>query len=308
MSSFIKNVLKKSELIVKTYDKLKEFYYKYCISDVNLIRKEFKEEVGREVNLEDPVRFNDKLQWLKLNWYDPLATKCADKYEVREIIEDKIGKEYLNELYEVYESVDEIDLNKLPNSFVLKGTHGSGFNIVCKDKNKMDWDIEFRKMRRWLRINYYWQNREWVYRDIKPRIVCEKFLIEDDKCSSLTDYKFFCFSGKPMYCQVIRGRNDNETIDFYDVEWNHMPFTGLRSLPNSDKSYTKPEKYEEMLELAKKLSGRFPFVRVDFYYVKGKIYFGELTFFPLSGFGKFEPEEWDVKIGNLLKLPKPNKL
>lgn len=302
MSVTLKKILKKNEMIVTIYDKTKEFYYKHLISDERLIRKKFKKAVGREVELENPVKFNDKIQWLKLNWRDPLITKCADKYEVREFVKEKIGEEYLNELYAVYESVDEIDIEKLPKSFVLKGTHGSGFNIICKDKNKIDWSTEFKEMRRWLNINYYWKNREWAYKNIEPRIVCERYLTENGG-NSLTDYKFYCFDGNPMYCQVIRGRDSNETMDFYDHEWNHMPFTGLRPLPNSSKHYKKPDKYDEMLEVAKILSEDFPFVRVDLYYVKMRIFFGELTFYPLGGFGKFTPEEWDVKLGNLLELP-----
>src|SRR5690554_3478242 len=199
----IREILKNNENIVRTYDKFKEFYYRHVISDEELIRKKFKKRLGRELELDNPIMYNDKLQWLKLNWYDPVATKCADKYEVREIIKEKIGEEYLNELIGVYESVDEIDIDKLPDKFVLKGTHGSGFNIICKDKSKMNWDEEFKKMRRWLRTNYYLQNREWVYKDITPRIICEKFLADDDEASSLTDYKVFCFNGRPTYCQVI---------------------------------------------------------------------------------------------------------
>jgi hypothetical protein len=303
MSLKTKEIFKKNESIVKTYDKFKEFYYRHIISDEQLIRKRFKKRLGREVDLENPIKFNDKLQWLKLNWHDAIATKCADKYEVREIVKEKIGEEYLNEIIGVYESVDEINIDELPKKFVLKGTHGSGFNIICKDKSKMNWDEEFKKMRRWLRTNYYLQNREWVYKDIKPRIICEKYLTDGESQNSLIDYKFFCFNGEPTYCQVIRGRGENETIDFYDTEWNHMTFNGLRELPMSTTKYEKPKKYEKMIALAKELAGDFPFVRVDFYYVQDEIIFGELTFFPLSGMGKFTPDEWDFKLGELLKLP-----
>lgn len=303
MISMIKENMKRNKTIVKVYEKLKVIYYKHLITDEYLIKKKFKHRLGREVNLKSPATFADKQQWLKLNWYDPLATKCADKYEVREIIKEKIGEEYLNELIGVYESVDEIDIDKLPGKFVLKGTHGSGFNIICKDKSKMNWDEEFKKMRRWLRTNYYLQNREWVYKDQKPRIICEKFLAEDDGVKNLTDYKFFCFNGRPVYCQVIRGRGEVETIDFYDLDWNHMPFNGLRKFPMSNCEFNKPKEYEKMIELATKLAEGFPFVRVDFYYVKEKIIFGELTFFPLSGIGEFTPDEWNYKIGQLIDLP-----
>lgn len=288
------------------YDKAKEFYFKYLFSDVGLIKKRFKKRLGREVNLKNPVYFNDKLQWLKLYWHNPIATKCADKYEVREFVKEKIGDKYLNNLLGVYESVNEINIDNLPKSFVLKGTHGSGFNIVCKDKNQMNWNVEFKKMKRWLRQNYYWRNREWVYKDIKPRIICEEYLQDNDLASfeSIADYKFYCFNGDPHYCQVIRGRGQHETIDFFDMDWNHMSFVGMRMLPNSEDEIEKPKDYNEMIWIAKELAKGFPFVRVDLYYVNSKIYFGELTFFPTSGMGEFSPSEWNLKIGELLQLPK----
>ncbi|MEC2073410.1 ATP-grasp fold amidoligase family protein [Alkalihalophilus marmarensis] len=296
----LRNILKKNEQVVFLYDSLRDFYYKNLISDEKLIRKKFKKRQGREVELNNPVNFNDKLQWLKLNWYDPLAVQCADKYEVRKFVEKRIGSSYLNEVHGVYESVKEITVDNLPKSFVLKGTHGSGFNIICKDKDKLEWKTVTKTMKRWLKSNYYWRNREWVYKDIKPRIICEKYLTEGSEM--LTDYKFFCFNGEVKYCQVIRGRGENETIDFYDTYWNHMSFTGLRTLPNSRKAYERPLKYREMLELASQLSTNFPFVRVDFYYVNEQIIFGELTFFPTSGMGSFKPNEWNEKIGKMLLI------
>ncbi len=284
------------------YNVLKYYYYKSLINDEKVIRNTFKKRVGRELNLDNPEQFNDKLQWLKLNWRDPLATKCADKYEVRYFVKERIGEDYLNDLYEVYESVEEINISKLPKAFVLKGTHGSGFNIICKDKNKLDWDKEYKKMKRWLKKNYYWEKREWVYKDIKPRIICEKYMSEGEQTVALTDYKFFCFNGEAKYCQVIRGRGENETIDFYNEDWEHMDFTGLRPLPNSNSKYLKPEKYEQMINLASTLSKGFPFVRVDFYYVNNVIIFGELTFFPQSGMGSFYPLEWNKKVGDMLEI------
>jgi len=300
----LKSLLKKNKTIVTIWSCLHRYYYKYFFSDEEVIRKQFKKRLGREVNLENPVKFNDKLQWLKLNWKDPLAVKCADKYSVREFVNDKIGEEYLNELYAVYNSVDEIDLGELPEQFVLKGTHGSGFNIVCKDKNKMNWKKEKKKMKKWLKKNYHWNTREWVYKDIKPRIVSERYLNESNRNNSLTDYKIYCFNGEPLYCQYITRGKSNYTVDFFDKDWNHMPFTGLRIPPSPqyNKNIKKPDKYSQMLKLAAELSKGFPFVRVDFYFVDNKIYFGELTFFPLSGYGKFKPDEWNYKIGNLLKL------
>lgn len=301
----LKKFFKKSATITMLYDKSKEIYYKYLISDEKLIKKKFKEKLGREVELNNPIKFNDKLQWLKLNWYDPLATKCADKYEVREFVKERIGEEYLNELYGVYDSVEEIDIEKLPNSFVLKATHGSGWNIICKDKNKMNWDEEFKMMKRWFRTNYYWQNREWVYKDIKPRIICEKFLRQDDE-KELRDYRFFCFKGEPKFIAVDFSITDKSKTrrNLYDLEWN---------LIDAEISYPKeisikvekPKKLGEMIDLSRQLSSEFPHARIDFYYINEKLIFGEITFFHQSGMGKIIPEEFEIEMGSWLELPKP---
>ncbi|SDW42787.1 TupA-like ATPgrasp [Marinococcus luteus] len=297
-----KKIFKKNKKLLLIYRKYKYFISSNFYSDEKFIKKQFKKRVGRKVNLDHPVEFNDKLQWLKLYKREPLAVKCADKLEVRSFVEAKIGKKYLNDVYAIYESVEEISFEELPKSFVLKGTHGSGFNIVCKNKYKLNWKNEQKKMKQWLKTNYYWLNREWVYKDIKPKIICEKYIEDEEEKAALTDYKFFCFNGNTKYCQVIRGRGNEESIDFYDINWNHMPFTGLRPLPNAKKNYDKPEKFEEMVNLANKLSSPFIFVRVDFYYIKGEIIFGELTFFPESGYGSFYPKKWNRIIGEMLRL------
>ena len=297
---------KSDESIVKFCDGVKNAYYKYMVSDEQLIRQKFKKRLGRELNLNNPVKYNDKLQWLKLNWYDPIATKCADKYEVREIIKEKIGEKYLNELIAVYESVDEIDINKLPDKFVLKGTHGSGFNIICEDKSKMNWDEEFKKMRRWLRTYYYLQNREWVYKDIKPRIICEKYLDQDDG-DELRDYRFFCFNGEPKFITVDFSITDKKRTrrNLYDLEWNLMD-AEISYPKETNIKVNKPEKLEEMIELSKRLSSGFPHARVDFYYIDNKIIFGEITFFHQSGMGKIVPEDFEIKMGEWIELPISN--
>src|SRR5699024_7247976 len=176
-------------------------YYRYCFSDESFLKKYFKKHIGRDLELTKPIEFSDKLQWLKLYWYDPFATKCADKFEVRDIVKQRVGPEVLNELYAVYDSVKEIDISRLPNSFVMKATHSSGYNFVCKDKNKVNWKNKLKKINKWLKINYHWNTREWVYREIKPRIICEKYLSEGENSTSLTDYKIYCFHGNPTYCQ-----------------------------------------------------------------------------------------------------------
>jgi hypothetical protein len=270
------------------------------ISDEQFIRKEFKKRLGREVNLENPIKFNDKIQWLKLNWRNPIATKCADKYEVREVIKERVGPHLLNELYGVYESVEEINIDKLPKSFVLKGTHGSGFNIICKDKDQLDWNIEFEKMKTWLKTNYYWTSREWVYKDIKPRIVCEKYLIDDD-IKDLRDYKFFCFNGEPKLIQVDFDRFNNHKRNIYDIEWN-LTDIEIQYPSAKNEIITKPKTLDSMLEISRILSKDFPHVRVDFYNIDETIIFGELTFFHGSGMEKFNSADFEIKIGKWLEL------
>lgn len=303
MNNFVRNTLRNNEFIVNLYDSLRQFYYQRCVTNEKLIKRDFRKILGREVDLENPTKFNDKLQWLKLNWFDLEAIKCADKFEVRQFIEERIGQEYLNKLYGVYESVDEINIDILPSSFVLKGTHGSGFNIVCRDKSKMNWHQEFKKMRRWLKTNYYLQNREWVYKDIKPRIICEKF-IEQENGEELRDYRFFCFNGEPKFIAVDFSitNKKNTRRNLYDLKWNLM--SQEISYPKElSITVNKPEKLDEMIDLSKKLSSSFPHARVDFYYIKEKIIFGEITFFHQSGMGKIKPLEFEDEMGSWLQLP-----
>lgn len=300
----IKNKLKRNKKFITLYDSLKKSYYKYLISDKYLLRKKFRQRLNRELNLENPRLFNDKLQWLKLNWKDSLATKCADKYEVRKIVEEKIGRHYLNEIYAVYDSVDEIDIEKLPKSFVLKGTHGSGFNIICKNKYEMNWEEEFVKMDRWLKDNYFLRKREWVYNNIKPRIICEKFIEQDDGVE-LRDYRFFCFNGEPKFIAVdFNITNKSRTRrNLYDLNWNLME-EEISYPKELITKVEKPNKLDEMVDLSKSLSSSFPHARVDFYYIKESIIFGEITFFHQSGMGIIRPLEFEEKMGNWLLLPK----
>lgn len=277
------------------------------LPDKTFLKAKFRYHTGKKLNLNQPRTFNEKIQWLKLYDRRPEYITYVDKYAVRSYVSETIGEQYLIPLLGVYESVEEIDWDALPNQFVLKCTHGSGSNIICADKNALDIELSKRKLKKWMKRNWFWYGREWPYKYINPRIICEQFLFEETKEQSLTDYKFFCFNGIPKYCQVIRERGRNETIDFYDIEWNHMPFNGLRNFPKSTNKYLKPEKYDLMLKLAQQLSVAIPFARVDFYYIKNiksNVYFGELTLHPTSGFGKFYPDIWNEKIGELIELPK----
>lgn len=299
MINGLRNTLKTNKIMINTYDMIKKFYYTHFTNDEKLIRKRFRKNIGREPEFHNPATYNDKLQWLKFNWYDEEAIKCADKYDVREFVKERVGSQYLNELYAVYNSVEEIDIKSLPKSFVLKGTHGSGFNIICTDKNILNWNIEFRKMARWMKTNYYLENREWIYKDIKPRIVCEKFLFEDDG-GLPKDYKFFCFDGIPKFMFLASDRGEGTKFDFYDLDWNKIPVS--QYYPNSNYQNPRPEKLDEMIRLSKKLSKGFPHVRVDFYVNNGNIIFGEMTYFHFSGTKKFVPEKYDQIFGEYIDL------
>ena len=276
--------------------KLSRFY-----SDEKFLKKLFKLRMGKELNLDNPQTFSEKLQWLKLYNRKPEYTMMVDKYAVKEYVASMIGGEYIIPTLCVYNSVDEIDFNSLPNQFVLKCTHDSGGLVICKDKSKLDIKSARKKLAKSLMNNYYYQNREWPYKNTTPRIIAEQYM-EDESGYELKDYKFFCFDGEPKCCQVIAGRKDVMTVDFFDKDWNHLPFHEPRIYPYSWELVSRPQSYENMWKLAQKLSANQPFLRVDFYNINGQIYFGELTFFPTSGMGGFDPEEWDYTFGNWIKL------
>ena len=263
----------------------------------------YRYHTGKRLNLSNPVKFSEKIQWLKLNGYKDHYDDYVDKFKVREIVRKTVGEDVLIPLYGVYLDVSEIEWDLLPRQFVLKCTHGSGCNIVCTDKNTLDVEVAKRKLKVWMDRNWFWYGRERPYLNLKPRIICERFLSDDGQLGTgLTDYKFYCFDGSPEYCQVIMNRCSGGTIDFFDTDWNHMPFSGLRRLPSSSNPIPKPAKLKEMLEIASTLSTDFPFLRVDLYYAQGQVYFGELTFYPASGFGCFVPDEWNDLLGERVKI------
>lgn len=254
----------------------------------------------KKLNLNNSKTFNEKLQWLKLYDRNPLYTKLVDKYEVRKYIAQTIGEEYLIPLIGVWDKFDDIDFSTLPNQFVLKCTHDSGGLVICKNKSKLDIEVARKKINKCLRRNYYYSGREWPYKDVKPRIVCEKYMV-DESGVELKDYKFFCFDGEPKALFVATDRGIDTRFDYFDMDFNHLPF--MQHYKNGVKKITKPKGFDKMVELAKKLSGSIPHVRVDFYDINGKVYFGELTFYHFSGFEKFEPEEYDEIFGKWIKLP-----
>ncbi len=273
------------------------------LPDKMLICLEFLYNFGRFPNLKNPRTFNEKIQWIKLNDRNPMMTLYADKYEVRKIVEKKIGAHLLNELYGVFETPDEIDFDLLPESFVLKATHGSGWNIIVRDKSVLEIEKAKKKMKKWLEKNFYAKKREWAYKNIPPRIVCEKYM--ENKDGSLNDYKFYCFNGEPLFMQVDFDRYSNHYRAFYDTDWQKLDFFIAKSRKSRryEKEHERPDSLTEMVKVASILSSDFAFARVDLYEFDGKTIFGEVTFYPKNGGGRFSPEYWDAEFGSLLKLP-----
>ena len=261
----------------------------------------YKKKIGKKLNLKNPQTFNEKMQWLKLNDRKEIYTTMVDKYDVKKYVANIIGEEYIIPTIGVYDNFDNINFDELPNKFVIKCTHDSGGVVVCKDKSIFNIEIARKKINDCLKKNFYYLGREWPYKNVKPRIIIEKFL-DDEKNEDLIDYKIMCFNGKAQCSFLCLNRRSKEglNVDFYDLNWNKMPFE--RHYKQSNIVMEKPENYDLMIELAEKLAKNIPFVRVDFYDIKGKVYFGELTFYPGSGMEEFNPEEWDKKLGDLLVL------
>lgn len=274
------------------------------LEDKKFLQNMYKWKFGRELDLDNPKRYNEKLQWLKLYNRNPLYTKLVDKYAVKEYVAEKIGEDHVIPTIGCWEHFDEINFDELPDQFVLKCTHDSGGLVICKDKSKLDRNKARSIINKALGRNYYWIGREWPYKDVKPRIIAEKYL-EDKKNERLYDYKFLTFNGgvKAMYVWSDRHKSlDEMKLDFFDTDFNHLPLQ--KGYPNSDVKIQKPVHFEEMKEFAEKLSEGIPHVRADFYEVEGKVYFGELTFYDYSGFVGFTPDKWDKRFGDWITLPK----
>ena len=264
----------------------------------------FRFQTGLKLDLDNPKTFCEKIQWLKLYNRNPLYTTLVDKYAVKDYVAKIIGKEHIIPILGMWNSAEQIDFDSLPNKFVLKTTNGGGGSVlVCKNKLTLDREASIKKMGMQLKQrSIYKTYREWPYKNVPPRIIAEKHM--EDENGELNDYKFFCFNGKPQYCQVIRNRFIKETIDFYDLEWNHMSFVGLNpAVENGSNPVEKPRCLKDLIEACEKLSKDISFVRVDFFVINNQFYFGEMTFYPASGLGTFRPTEWNYHLGDLIKLP-----
>lgn len=314
MISKIKNKLHEAT----EYSKLISALYSYAhdikvrsrmhLDDVTFAKRFYRSRTGRNLNLEEPKTFDEKQWWMKIHYRHPLMTICADKYRVREYVHECGLENILNKLYGVYETVDEIDYDKLPNEFILKTNHGCGGNFICTDQQQFPKNKTAEILNKKLNENYYYQSREWPYKNIKPCIIAEK-LLKNDNGEPLVDYRFLCFHGK---CKCIfididtcaeDGRHKlNAKRNVYDGNMNLLNVKVSRE--NFDPLLiTKPADFEEMRTYAEKLSEPFPFCRVDFYYINNKIYFGEMTFYHAGSSSIITPTEFENKLGEWIKLP-----
>lgn len=276
--------------------------WKLHLSDEEFLRRKYRFHIGRAPDLEHPVNYTEKLQWLKLYDHRPEYTDMVDKYQAKRLAAEKIGEEYVIPTLGVWDRPEDVDFDALPERFVIKCTHDSGGLVICKDKSRLDREAARAKLGQCLKRDYYNVHREWPYKNVKKRIIAEAYM-EDAGDGELRDYKFFTFGGVPKVLYIAQGRGKGEptVADFFDMEGNHLPFTidhDTAPVPPH-----LPENFKLMQELAARLSAGTPQLRVDFYEVDGKIYFGEMTFFHCSGFAAFHPESWDRTFGDWVTLP-----
>ena len=271
------------------------------MSDESYVKIKYKTSTGEKLRLNNPRSFNEKLQWLKLYYHVPLYTQLVDKYSVREYVKEKIGEEYLTKCYGIYSRFEDIEFDKLPDKFVIKCTHDCGSVVLCDSKSKLDMRKIGRKLNTSLSHNYYYQSREWPYKNVIPRIIVEEYL-EDRLTKDLNDYKFYCFNGVPKVFFISSGRKAGDLrLNYYDMKFHKLPFEC--DYPNFERKIEKPKNFEKMIELAAKLSIGIPFVRVDFYNIEGRIVFGEMTFFDSGGAAVFKPKKWNYILGKWIDLP-----
>lgn len=306
IKDYVKEKATKSWYGHLAYSSLRRVFEKYAlvtISDEEYIKTTYKKRFDKEIDLLDPKTYTEKLQWLKLFYRNDKMPICSDKYAVHQYLNHLGYERILNDIFNVYKNADEIDFESLPNQFVAKTTHGCGQNLVCRDKSKLDWNKWKRVMNSWMGLNVYAFGREWNYQNIVPRIIIEKLI----EAEPLIDYKFMCFNGEPKFLQINVEEDEKHYVNFYDINWNKQDFTYER-FRHKDVEITPPPQFEEMKEIARKLSAPFPYVRVDLYNPPNEIIFGELTYFPGSGLLPLVPLEnnYDEQLGALIQLPEPN--
>lgn len=270
------------------------------MSDEKWIEKAFYLKLGYKPDLKNPKTFNEKIQWLKLNDRNPVYTTMVDKYEVKNIMKKIIGDDCIIPTLGVWESVSKINFKELPEKFVLKCTHDSGGSVIIKNKNTQDWNAVYRFLKRHMKRNYFWSGREWPYNSVKPRIIAEEYMENGEE--GLHDYKIWCFNGKPKYIQYITGRLGNKTYEaFYDLNWEKQSFSYHNQIMHS--VVPRPVCLDRLLEYAEIIAKGHPFVRCDFYVLPdGGIRFGEITFYPMSGMERWNPEKVNYIFGEYIDL------
>lgn len=271
----------------------------------------FRIKTGRRLDLDNPKTFSEKLQWLKLYNRQPIYSTMVDKYAVKEYVSGIIGEEYVIPTIGIWNKPEDINWGSLPEKFVLKATHSGGSNgvVICENRALFDTTKAITKLSNALNQDLYKFNREWPYKNVPKKILAEQFIEVPLGMDSLPDYKWYCFYGEPKFCQVVSNRTTKETIDFFDINWNHLDFVGMNTkVANAKIAPSRPTNIETQIRIARALSKDIPFVRVDLYDISKRVYFGEMTFYPTSGMGSFRPENYNEIIGDLLPLPdKRNK-
>lgn len=300
----LKRLLTKDGLYWVVYVGLRDLKLMRFLNDEQYTKLTYRVQMGEKLNLVEPKKYNEKLQWLKLYDHNPIYSTIVDKFAAKEYVSKLVGEQYVIKTLGVWNEFDEIGFDMLPEQFVLKTTHSGGNMgvVICRDKNKFNFDAAKIKLEKSLKKDAYMVSREWPYKNVPRRIIAEEYM-EDKKTGELRDYKFFCFDGEPkaLFVASERQKRDEPCFDFFDAEYNHLD---LRcSHPLADTPPEKPEAFDEMLELAKKLSKGFPHVRVDLYEINGKPYFGELTLYHWEGLMPFCPESWNDTFGSWLQLP-----
>lgn len=291
MFKIIKRIINHPEIIM--YRLCKMGVTKW-MSDEKYVSCVYKLAFKKKLNLKKPQAFSEKLNWYKLNYKDPLMHKCVDKYEVREFVIDRIGKKYLNDVYDIWDNIDNISIEKLPNKFVLKPTNGTGDIVICNDKETFDMKNAKKKLKMYENNHFSKFTKEWAYYGLPYRIMAEKYL-ENEETGDLIDYKFFCINGKPELLLVCTDRNTKLKKTWYNIDFEKLNIH--ESEYEASKFIKKPKNYKEMLIISEKLAKGFPFARIDLYNINGKIYFGEITFYPSGGIERIEPYEYDLNLG-----------
>lgn len=275
--------------------------FSHLLPDWLYLSLKYRKRTGLNLNLRNPKTYTEKLQWLKLYDRKPLYTTLVDKFAVKKYVAEKLGEEYIIPLIGVWDDVNDIDFDALPDQFVMKCTHDSGGLEICKDKSSFDFEAAKKRIDKILKQNFYWVSREWPYKNVKPRVIIEKYM-QDTETGELRDYKFFTFNGVPKVMYIATGRGTGETYgDFYDMDFNHLDMAiDHRTAPVKPQ---KPHNFEVMKQAAEKLAKGIPQVRVDFYEIDGKPYFGEMTFFHCGGFDRLKPEKLNEVWGEWIDLP-----